>query len=335
MRAALAASLTATGLAGSGTLLIACSGGGDSVALLRALLDLRGKRGFAYALRVAHVDHGLRSESGRDAAWVAALAASLGVAAATLRIDCDGLGNPEARARVRRYAALADAAAAAGAAAVLTAHSADDQLETLLMRLIRGAGTRGMSGIPAERPLAPGVRLVRPLLRVPRDTLRAFLAEREQPFLHDPTNDDPSRLRARLRRDVLPVLADVRPGVAGNAVALAEDLRDADHALAWAARGVVFPLSRGDARALPAAVLHAALRRELDAAGVPADRRNRDRRRAMVRACRDGSGAVRVFELAPLQLRVERDRVRLIRGDGRGAQEQPPRPRRRSRPRSA
>ena len=310
--AGLVASLRSAGLASGSTLAVACSGGADSVALTRALAELRGRRGFGFGLRVSHVDHGLRPGSDADAAWVVRLAASLRLESDVTRVRCDGPGNLEQRARERRYAALAAAAARHGAAAVLTAHTADDQLETLLMRLVRGAGPKGMAGMPAERALGGGVRLVRPLLGVGRRALRAFLAERGSGFVHDPTNDDATRLRARLRRDVLPVLRDVQPGVAGHAAALAEDLQQAHEALAWAAKNVRFPLARWEARALPAAVVDAALARELDAAGVPAGRRSRARRRAMVRACRDGGGAVRVFELGPVQLRVQREEVLLV-----------------------
>ena len=304
--------LRSAGLAGGGVLTVACSGGADSVALVRALAELQGRRGFGFGLRVSHVDHKLRPGSDADAAWVVRLAASLRLESDTTEIRCAGPGNLEERARVRRYAALARAAAAAGAAVVLTAHTADDQLETLLMRLVRGAGPRGMAGMPAERELEGGVRLVRPLLGVKRATLRAFLAERGQGFVHDPSNDDVTRLRAGLRRDVLPTLHGLHPGVGLHAAAFAEDLREVKEALAWAAKDVTFPLERWEARALPAAVVDAALARELDAAGVPADRRNRDRRRAMVRACRDAGGAVRVFELGPLTLTVGREAVELL-----------------------
>ena len=312
--AALAAALRGRGLARA-PLVAACSGGADSVALVRALAELRGRRGFGGPSRVVHVDHGLRPGSGADAAWVEEFAAGLGFQAEVTRVDCSGPGNAEAVARSRRYAALAAAARRADAAAVLTAHSADDQLETLLMRLVRGAGLRGMGGMPACRPLAqdPPVLLLRPLLGVRRATLRAFLAERGQASRHDETNDDATRLRARLRRDVLPVLGELSPAAAGHAAALAADAREAAETVAWAAQGVAFPLARAGARALPAAVLDAALQREFDAAGVAADRRNRDRRRAMVRACRDGGGAQRRFGLGPVTLRVGPEAVTLER----------------------
>lgn len=296
-------------------MVVACSGGADSVALFRGLVELRAKRGFGLGLKLVHVDHGLRGDSAAHAAWAMRLAQNFDVEAETVCLGPLPAGNLEAAAREARYAALAHSAVQTGASAVLTAHTADDQLETMLMRLLRGTGVRGAAGMPGKRALDPGdgkeVSLLRPLLGVSRATLRAFLAERGQGFQHDTTNDDTTRLRARLRRDVLPTLRELSREVGSNAAALAEDLREIDSALRWAAESVRFPLERSRARGVPAAVLDAALGRELEAAAVPADRRNREARVAMVRACRDSSGRSRCFDLGPRSLCVDAVWIRL------------------------
>lgn len=208
--------------------LVACSGGADSVALLRALHLLAPRRRWRLRLTVAHVQHHLRGDAAEgDAAFVAERADSLGLG--FVRADIrpgDSAGNLEANARDQRYAALAGLAADAGASWVATAHHADDQLETLLMALIRGTGTAGLRGIAWDRPLADGVGLVRPMLGGTAARARELLAALKQDWREDATNADPDRTRARLRRDVLPVLRDLNAGAALNALALSDRMRD-------------------------------------------------------------------------------------------------------------
>ncbi len=194
------------------TLLVAVSGGIDSVALLHALQEIAER--YALKLRIGHVNHGLRgAEADADQGAVEALAAALGLPAQVARVDpiarrspgpSRDRPSPEEAARELRYAALRRMAADAGADAVATAHTADDQAETVLLRLLRGTGPDGLGGMP-ERS-ADG-RIVRPLLQVTRAEVERFAAERGLSWREDTSNASPAFARNRLRRDWLPGLA--------------------------------------------------------------------------------------------------------------------------------
>lgn len=184
--------------------LAACSGGPDSLALLAAAVDLAPELGVRVA--AVYVDHGLRPAAAAEADFVRATAARLGVPTLTRRVDTRARAQRDHRsimeaARLERYAALCDAAAASGATRVLLGHTADDQVETMVMRLLRGTGLRGLAGIPAERD-----RYVRPLLDVSRAAIEEFLAARELTPVRDPSNDDRRFLRPFVRHDLLPLL---------------------------------------------------------------------------------------------------------------------------------
>lgn len=183
----------------------------------------------------------------RDA--VADLAKRLGCdfveAAASVR---DLPGNLEANARQRRYSALADLAKAHDCVCIGTAHHADDQLETLLMRLIRGSGVRGMGGVSPTRDL-DGVRIVRPMLDLTRAQIEQFCADANLSWRHDATNDDHAFLRNRVRHALTPVLREIEPDVAARAASLADACRAADEALASAAAAELLPLAEQDAQA--------------------------------------------------------------------------------------
>ena len=183
-----------------GPLLLAVSGGPDSMALMRLAARWAAAAGRP-RLHVATVDHGLRRESAAEALFVAAAAARLGLPHATL----DWIGpkpttRRQERARTARYALLAGHARALGATRVLAAHHADDQAETVLMRLGRGSGLAGLRGMDRESPLAAGVMLVRPLLGLPKAALVAVCRQDGQDYLLDPSNGDPAFARVRLRR---------------------------------------------------------------------------------------------------------------------------------------
>jgi tRNA(Ile)-lysidine synthase len=188
---------------GSGSsLVIAVSGGPDSMALLHGANALAPARG--WYLVVAHLDHGLRPDSAADATFVAKTADALGLAWEVRRTDvaaaatASGHGIEEA-GREARYAFLEWVAAGIGPEAlVATAHTADDLAETVLFNLTRGSGQRGLRGMPARRG-----RIVRPLLHARRADLRSALDEAELPY--------PDRARAYLRATVLPVLEDLNP----------------------------------------------------------------------------------------------------------------------------
>lgn len=217
------------------------------MSLLYALLRIGRASGSGPELVVAHLDHALRPESADDANLVAAAAANAGLEAVIERVDVASAAtaagqNVEAAGRELRYAFLARIASERAAEAVATGHTASDQAETVIMRLARGAGVDGLAGIAASRELAPGVRLVRPLLDMSRDGVLDYCRDREIRFLDDATNADLQRSRAFARHELLPRLERVSPGAAANiarAARLAEDdraffsLRVAEVFAAW------------------------------------------------------------------------------------------------------
>ena len=178
---------------------VAASGGVDSTVLLRTLHAL------GLPLVALHVDHGLRDDADADAAFVERLAAELGVPFERLRVELVA-GNRQGAARRARYDALARAARRHGCAAVATGHTATDQAETVLMHLVRGAGLRGLAGMPERRPLTSGVELVRPLLSVSRHEVEAEATARGWGWREDASNATGAYQRNRLRHDVLPLL---------------------------------------------------------------------------------------------------------------------------------
>jgi tRNA(Ile)-lysidine synthase len=191
----------------------AVSGGADSVALLRALAEV-----FAGPLIVAHFNHGLRGdESDADAAFVAELAANLQVPCRLERRDLRGESrgqNLEAAAREARYSWLTFVARSEDANFVATGHSADDQAETVLFRLLRGTGLTGLRGIARQRRLSSDVRVIRPLLGVYRADIERYLKSLGQSWRQDSSNSDRRFVRNRLRHDLLPLLArDYNPRV--------------------------------------------------------------------------------------------------------------------------
>jgi tRNA(Ile)-lysidine synthase len=199
---------------------VAVSGGSDSVGLLRVLHELAPALGLE--LSVAHLDHGVRGDAARaDAQFVAGLASSLGLPFDLGQWQPARVGHFEADARRARYAWLAEVAQVRGASAVAVGHTRDDQAETILHRVLRGTGPRGLAGMPARRQLSDAAALVRPLLRVSRDEIRAYLERIGQPWRDDASNADRTRTRARIRHDLLPRLAaEYNPRVADALVRL-------------------------------------------------------------------------------------------------------------------
>jgi len=245
--------LAAADLLPPGTsVLAACSGGPDSVALTNALAACAGELGIRLA--VGHVDHGLRPQSGADATHVQGLAGRLGLPFHVRRLealDVSGLGL-EGAAREARYAALAQLAAQAGADRVATAHTRRDQAETVLLRLARGGGAGALAGVRRSRALTVAIALVRPFLGVTREATEAYCRARGLPTIEDVHNVDPRRARARLRA-VMPALADalnprLEEALAGAArIADEEDIlldRQAREALQATAAGDGFAADR-------------------------------------------------------------------------------------------
>jgi tRNA(Ile)-lysidine synthase len=225
------------GLEGVGGLVIAVSGGPDSTALLVLAAGWARRLRRPPKLLALTVDHGLRPQAAAEAAAVKRLARRLGVAHRTLRWRGakPKTGLQEA-ARLARYRLLTQAAARAGFAHILTAHTLDDQAETVLFRLARGSGLTGLAGIAAVSllPVSGGseIFLVRPLLHVPKARLIATLRTTGIAYSEDPSNTDPRYTRARLRV-LMPALA--REGLdAGGLSRLARRLRRAEAAIEFA-----------------------------------------------------------------------------------------------------
>ena len=192
------------------TVLLAVSGGADSVALLRSMHALQSAGGGR--LHVAHFNHRLREgDSDADARFVAELCGQLGlpceVGQAETAPMAASASTDEASLRSLRYQFLQQTAERLGARYVVTAHTADDQAETILHRILRGTGVTGLAGIRRNRRLGPAATLLRPLLMVRRAELVRYLSDLGQPFREDHTNRDTSFTRNRIRHELLPLLA--------------------------------------------------------------------------------------------------------------------------------
>ncbi|MBO0871030.1 MAG: tRNA lysidine(34) synthetase TilS, partial [Micromonosporaceae bacterium] len=195
--------------------LVACSGGADSLALASATQHV--VRRLKLRAGLVTVDHGLQEGSGTRAAELVAWASEASLAPSlAVPVTVDGRpGGPEAAARQARYQALAQAAKDSSAAAVLLAHTREDQAETVLLALARGAGPRGIAGMPVRRVI-DGVLFLRPFLDLPRAQTREVCAELGLTVWDDPHNADSSFARVRVR-EALPVLADLLgPDVVDN-----------------------------------------------------------------------------------------------------------------------
>lgn len=244
------------GFEGGARLLVAVSGGGDSQALLDVLARLR--KAFDLELFAHGVDHGLRAEARSELELARSLATSHGVPFATTRVAVARGSNLQARARAARFEALRGAARRLGGAVVATAHHADDRAETVLIRLLRGSGPRGLAVLP---PRAGD--LVRPLIRARREAIRAHLSRHGIPFADDPSNADPRYLRVRVRRDLVPLLVSLSPNIVDHLVALADQLAAPDRGTASGMSLDGVPLGRAQRTAL-----ERALRLRLGAARV-------------------------------------------------------------------
>ena len=210
LAAALARGADALGIPADARLVLAVSGGPDSMALLHAASRLVETDARRWQLTVAHLDHGLRPESQEDATFVTDAARALDLPIEVRRTDVAVLARAEGRSiedagREARYRFL-DEVAPEGAL-IVTAHTADDAAETVLLNLLRGSGLTGVRGIPSRRG-----RVIRPLLGERRSTLRALLDAGGTGYRLDPSNEDPTFLRNRVRAEVLPLLEALRPG---------------------------------------------------------------------------------------------------------------------------
>ncbi len=224
--------------------LLAVSAGADSVALLRAAMATKSKAGGRGRVFVAHLNHALRgAEADADEAWLKALCERLNLPLEVGLSDVaklaaeqgDGL---EASARTARYDFLRNTAERLGARLVATAHTRDDQVETILHRIVRGTGLAGLAGISSTRPLSPSVTLVRPLLDATRQDVLDYLAALGQDYRSDSSNDDLRFTRNRLRLELLPLLREQYNAEADAALLrLAAQARDAQQLVAELAGG--------------------------------------------------------------------------------------------------
>lgn len=282
---------------GGAPTLIACSGGCDSTALLVALAS----SGADVAL--GHVLHDMRdralAEADRDAAF--GLADRFGLPRIAREVR-SGPGNIEGSLRRHRYAALADMASELACPWIATAHHADDQLETIIMALLRGSGPKGMRGMASKRRLFPGgPMLVRPMLGVTRAEAEDLCARAMIPWREDMTNQDTSRLRAAVRYEVLPELRRLRPSVPRLAARTASLMRGAAaiidaHAITLSPERLEWPRER--LRSERPIIIGEVLRRAYAhlTGGIGADRLSGRLLAPALRAIYDRSGEERTFE---------------------------------------
>ena len=299
---------------------VAVSGGADSVALLRGLVrlpEITNNPDLRRNFFVATVDHRSRgAESDGDVAFVEALAAELGVDffrqtldPAELEAEARRQGSWESAARTLRYRALVDAAKAGSARYLATAHHRDDQLETLLFRLFRGAGFDGMRGVPAVRPLDEALVLIRPLLAVGRAEILAYLAQLNQSYRVDSSNASPRYARNRIRNELAPLLESIFPGRWEAALLRLSELAAETETFFDAQTA---PL---DAEIAAAKSRDALFARTLDALGVPAasandandanDANNANNANAAINASAASSPDVVMLPLEPLRAAPE------------------------------
>ena len=227
--------------------LVAVSGGPDSMALLHVLATLRDDVG--HVLFAHGVDHGLRPEAPRELDAAEEFARTLDVPFARTILDVEKGGNLQARARKARYDALEAAAKTVSAGVIATGHHADDRAETVLLRLLRGSGPLGLAALPprsAPSALSSFPR-ARPLLRATHRSILAHVARHGIPFASDPSNADARYLRVRVRSELLPLLEALSPNIVAHLCALADQLQ--------ATRGEathIYPLPRATQDALAA-----------------------------------------------------------------------------------
>ncbi|OJV93537.1 MAG: tRNA lysidine(34) synthetase TilS [Microbacterium sp. 67-17] len=251
------------------TVIVALSGGPDSLALAAATAFEAPKRGITGV--AVTVDHGLQKGSADVAAAAARAAEGFGLVARVTRVDVREGGGPEAAARDARYEALDAVAREVGAEAILVGHTLDDQAETVLLGLARGSGASSLQGMAPVTERGDGCRILRPLLEVRRETTRAACAaEGLDPWL-DPHNADPRYTRVRVRETVLPTLErELGPGVAEALARTAAQLREDAEAFAEMINEIIedvvehaeagISLSVGALAANPAALRHRLIR---------------------------------------------------------------------------
>lgn len=221
--ASVQAGFEAAGVGPQERLILAVSGGIDSVAMLHAVCRIRTSTD---QLAVAHLDHGLRASGSEDRTFVERLASELQVRCIARSLPPGHLeakpGSREEAARRARYAFLQEAASEFACRTVVTAHHRSDQAETVLHNLLRGTGLRGLGGLHTQRPLSESTRLVRPLRDVSRANIERFVQENGFPFCVDESNTDTTFTRNRIRHETLPLLQTFNPQLEQVLASMAE-----------------------------------------------------------------------------------------------------------------
>lgn len=225
-------------------ILVATSGGPDSNGLLHVMALLAKRLGIEVV--AGGIDHGLRPEAAAELDLAGRLAGELGVPFFRRRVSVAPGGNLQARAREARFVALRKLAAAQGAGSIAIAHHADDRAETVILRLLRGAGPQGLAVLPPRTG-----DLIRPLIRARRSDVERHLSRHEIAFSKDPSNEDRRFARVRVRLEVLPLLENLSPGIVGHLNALADQLdRDGSVPVVTDPEGNPVPLGRAQIDAI-------------------------------------------------------------------------------------
>ncbi len=289
-------------------LLVGVSGGADSMALLRAMVIIGGRGHWGLEICVGHVQHHLREEAEAEAEFVRELADEMGLWFGRRDVDGGGgEGNVESNAREMRYDALEEMAKELDADGIVTGHHGDDQIETMLMRIIRGSGLVGMCGIAACRELGR-FKLLRPMLGVDHAGAVEFLKELGQNWCEDATNKDMTRVRAKLRDEVLPIFREIRSDAASRVNDTARQLQRAaiveNERIVEVEREYVeigesgeSRMSREAARGVSSEVFGGIVRRRCVAMGGDSDKLGWRKIDGVVCAARDSSGESRRFEM--------------------------------------
>lgn len=309
-------------------LLAAVSGGADSTALLHVLHALAGEAERGYRLTVAHLDHGLRASSAEDAAFVTRLAQELNLPLVAGRVDVAEQARArkqsiELAGRQARQEFFRAAARDAGCDYIATGHQADDNVETVLHRIVRGTGLDGLRGIRVSRRLgSAGPWMVRPLLGVSRRRVRAYLTGRGLPWREDPTNRDAAHTRNRIRHELLPLLRErFNPAVEA---AIARLIVSAEWAGRWlddlaAETFATLAIERSDRHVSLAApplrrkgelVVSQAIRAALDALGAPRRAVGLDHIRRVMTLLAEGRDGAELH--LPHDIRVRREPQKLV-----------------------
>lgn len=295
------------------TALVAVSGGADSMSMLD--LTLRARKTLNLDVHIVHLDHGWRDSSALDAGFVGAFARANG-----LPFHCEravGLPISEESGRNARLDFYVRTGIVAGASCVLIGHSADDQAETVIQRLLRGAGGDGLSGMQSRTKFtieAGEIALIRPLLAFRREELRAYCHDREVTYQDDPSNENARFLRNRIRHEIIPLLEDVVPGATSAITRMAEILAsdcayiNNEAAEAWTAAvlddGHPLTVDRKVFRTLPLAIQRALLRRIGEILLGPSSDLSFERIESARRSIEGLTGGIVVQWPAPVELRV-------------------------------